>query len=167
VTAHGSSTAERIILVAPTGADAHNLASVLSKAGVSSTACPNLSAAAIELELGCGALVLTEDALNFSGHHELVAALDRQPAWSDVPVVLIVTGSRTPGAVAEAVRLIGSRGNIALVERPLHAATLVSTVQAALRARRRQYEVKTLLRERDELLASLEQRVAERTAKLE
>src|SRR4029079_16736122 len=59
------------------------------------------------------------------------------------------------------------RGNITLVERPLRATTLLSTLHAALRARERQYEVSNLLRERDELLATLEQRLADRTAKLQ
>ena len=40
-------------------------------------------------------------------------------------------------------------------------------MRSGLRARERQYEVRDLLAERDELLASLEQRVAERTARLQ
>ena len=49
----------------------------------------------------------------------------------------------------------------------MRAATLVSTLGSALESRKQQYEVRDLLRERDELLASLEQKVEERTAKLQ
>lgn len=167
MTANGLSAGERILIVAPIGADAHNLTSILAKAGLAAVACPDVSAIALEVARGCGAILLTEEALNHPRHRELSAALDRQPPWSDIPVVLIVTGGNSPTVSAEAIRLIGPRSNITLVERPLRSATLLSTVQAALRARRRQYEVKNLLQERDELLTSLEQRVAERTAKLQ
>lgn len=163
----GNPRDERILVVAPLGADAHNLSSVLGRAGFLVAACPNISAVALEVEQGCGAILLTEEALNYSRHHDLSGALDQQPPWSDIPIVLIVTGGNSPAACAEAVRLIGPRTNIAMVERPLRSATLLSTLDTALRARRRQYEVKGLLEERDELLASLERRVAERTAQLQ
>jgi signal transduction histidine kinase/CheY-like chemotaxis protein len=54
------------------------------------------------------------------------------------------------------------RGNVTLLERPLRILTLLSAVQSALRARRRQYEVRDLLtetrnavRQRDQFLAML------------
>jgi signal transduction histidine kinase len=165
VTANGQS--QRIVIVAPTGADAFNLNVVLTNAGLQAAACPHIGAAVQELERGCGVILLTEEALNDVRHHELAAALQRQPPWSDVPVILIVSAGNPPGASAEAVRMLGPRSNITMIERPLRSATLLSTLHAALRARVRQYEVRSLLDERDELLGSLERRVAERTAKLE
>ncbi len=162
-----SSSNERILIVAPIGADARNVASVLEKAGMVSAACPNVSAVALEIDQGCGVILLTEEAMNYSRYSDLSAALDRQPTWSDIPIVLVVSGASSRLPMMEAARLIGPRGNVTLLERPLRTTTLVSTLAAALRARRRQYEVKNLLGERDELLASLERRVAERTAKLE
>jgi signal transduction histidine kinase len=167
VSATSTSAADRVLIVAPTGADAHNLSVVLSRAGLIPAVCRDVAAAAQELEHGCGAILLTEEALNHRRYQDLTAALARQPPWSDVPLVMIVTGGNSPLAAAEAVRLVGPRSNLTLVERPLRRETLLSTLEAALRARRRQYEVKDLLRERDVLLASLEERVAERTARLE
>jgi signal transduction histidine kinase len=167
VTTPSNSNDERILVVAPTGADARNLSSVLKRAGLTVAVCPNVSAVALEIKQGCGGILLTEEALHYSRYHDLSAELDNQPPWSDIPIVLIVTGGSSPAACAEAVRLIGPRSNIAMIERPLRTATLLSTLDAALRARRRQYQVKSLLQERDELLATLEQRVAERTAQLE
>lgn len=158
---------ERILIVAPTGADATNLTTVLENAGLMSLACSNVSVVAREIDHGCGAILLIEEALNTSGNADLSSALQRQPPWSDIPVVLIVSGGNTTSAGIEAIRLIGPRSNITMVERPLRSATLLSTLHAALRARQRQYEVGALLRERDELLASLEKRVADRTSRLE
>lgn len=157
----------RVLIVAPVGADAHNLVSILTAAHLPAAACPTLAAIAAEIENGCSVILLTEEAFNQSRYDELAAALNRQPPWSDLPIVLIVTGGQTAHASAEAVRLIGKRGNLTLVERPLRRTTLLSTLHGAVRARARQYEIRDLLRERDDLLASLEQRVLERTAELE
>src|SRR5262249_25420697 len=48
-----------------------------------------------------------------------------------------------------------------LIERPTGVFTLVSAIRAALRARRRQYEIRDQLIKRQELEASLKQRAAE------
>jgi signal transduction histidine kinase len=158
---------ERVLVVAPLGGDAQNIADVLQAAGLPSTVCPNTSAAALEMAQGCGAVLLTEEALRYVRRDDLMHALEAQPSWSDVPVLLIVSGANRTREDAESIQLIRPRSNVTLIERPLRKETLLSTIHAALRARRRQYEVRDLLAERDELLASLEQRVVERTAKLQ
>jgi signal transduction histidine kinase len=56
---------------------------------------------------------------------------------------------------------------VTLLERRLRATTLMATIQTVLSSRRRQYEMRDLLCERDMLLSSLETRVAERTADLQ
>jgi signal transduction histidine kinase len=54
----------------------------------------------------------------------------------------------------------GPAVNLSLVERPFRVITLISTLRSALRSRRRQYEVR-------DLLEQLEEKVRERTARLE
>lgn len=166
MTAAPASGDERVLIVAPIGVDAQNMHDVLCRAGLAPNICPNLSAAAIELGRGCGAVLMTEEAFEYPRSGDLADAVSRQPAWSDLPLVLIVSGSHRGESKPAALQLMRTQTNFILVERPLRKDTLVSTVESALRARRRQYQVRELLRERDELLASLEQRVADRTAKL-
>jgi hypothetical protein len=60
MTTRAITAGERVLLVAPTGADAMNLCSILQRAGLTSAACPHLGALAVELEKGCGAILLTE-----------------------------------------------------------------------------------------------------------
>lgn len=156
----------RVLVVAPTGGDAANVTAFLTKAGLSSAVCPNLSAVALEIPDGCGAILLTEEAVNYERYRDLSRALGAQPKWSSIPVVLIVGGGKTASFHEEAARAIGVRGNLLLVERPVRTATLLSTLRSALATREQQYEVRDLLREREELLDSLEQKVQERTAKL-
>ena len=54
-----------------------------------------------------------------------------------------------------------------MLERPLNTVTLISSVRAALRARRRQYEVQDHLLDRETSAAQLEDLVRERTGQLE
>lgn len=156
-----------MLVIAPLGADAQNIEQVLNRAGVEPAVCPNLSAAALEIRQGCGALVLTEEALAYSRAADLNDALADQPPWSDLPLVMLVSARTGSDSRKEAIQRIGVRTNLIAIERPLHVDTLRSAVRSALRARERQYEVRDLLQERDDLLASLERRVEERTARLQ
>ena len=158
---------KRVLIAAPLGADARNISEVLAGAGLEAVVCRDLDGAMEEMVAGCAALLITEEAMS-SAHPPLISRqLDGQPAWSDMPVVLITSGGGQFSPVeTRATGLIGPRANLTLIERPLRASTLVATMRTALRARHRQYEIRDLLADREKLLASLEERVAERTTKL-
>lgn len=70
------------------------------------------------------------------------------------------TGQRgdatTPGL--ESLRALSSSSTVTLLERPLRIVTLVSAIKTALRARRRQYQVRDLLQQREAIMAELEAR---------
>ncbi len=161
-----SVSGQRVLVLAPLGADAVNIRHVLRHAGIETEIFPDLARLTTACAEDCGALLLTEEAVVPGRQGALVDRISRQPAWSDLPIVLITSGGRIDDASTRAVGLLGPHANIALIERPLRALTLVAAVKAALRARRRQYQVRDLLADREKLLASLEERVAERTAKL-
>ena len=157
---------QRVLVLAPLGADASNIRQVLRDAGIEAGTCPDLAALAASSADACDVLLLTEESVSPGRQGPLVERIAAQPAWSDLPIVLITSGGRIDDASTRAIRLLGDHANLTLVERPLRVLTLVSAVKSALRARRRQYEVRDLLADREKLLASLEERVAERTAKL-
>ena len=99
-----------------------------------------------------GTVLLTEEALTEGSVSTLATLLDRQPAWSDLPVT-ILTGrdGRAPGLVREDLKaVLGLRRGVIFLERPVRVATFLSVMQSALLARQRQYEL------RDELLARQE-----------
>lgn len=156
-----------MLVVAPLGADAANISEVLAGAGFLIEVCRDVAVATDAFSDGCGAMLLTEEAMNAQHHSFLSVQLKRQPPWSDVPIILITMGGRLNELSDRAVELIEARANLTLIERPLRTSTLVAAVKAALRARGRQYEIRDLLQDRERLLASLEKRVAERTAKLQ
>lgn len=156
-----------VLVMAPIGADAANVQSVLSRGGVKARVCASVGELRDGLERDCGAAILTEEVLTSGFTLFLNKAFAEQPPWSDIPVVLIGSGGISNSSAEAVAKLRGPRRTITLLERPLRAATLMATVQTALSARRRQYEIRDLLRERDAILSSLESRVAERTADLQ
>src|SRR5207237_10480181 len=75
--------------------------------------------------------------------------LKNQPAWSDFPFVFISrSGIEAEHSSARLLAVFGEEANISIVERPIRVSTLVSSVRSALRARRRQYEVRNYIAER-------------------
>src|SRR3546814_6687819 len=77
----------------------------------------------------------------------LTVLIQDQPAWSVIPVIIFP--SRLPQQrIADCrARLVSSLGNVTLLERPVQAITLTSSIRAAVRARERQYELQRLLSE--------------------
>ncbi|HEX7967395.1 MAG TPA: response regulator [Stellaceae bacterium] len=160
---------ERILILAPSGKDAQSVAVALDRAGLAEFACSDLVDLCAELDRGAGAALVAEEALRDG--RCLIDWLERQPAWSDFPI-LLAAASRGTGL--RRLRPLGPLGNVVLLERPLRSVTLVTAAQSALRARRRQYQVRDHLRERERAAAALrslnetlEQRVHERTHALE
>jgi signal transduction histidine kinase len=101
----------------------------------------------------------------------LLVLIDQQPAWSDLPIVLLTHHGGPEQNPAS--RFGPQLGNVTFLERPFHPETLISLVTTALRGRRRQYEARDRLVDlsQSELrlqntLETLEQQVEERTAQL-
>ena len=84
----------------------------------------------------------------------LVAWTAAQEPWSDLPFIILRSRGAANAESAPEFGFLRTSANITLVERPIGTGTLVSTVAAALRARRRQYEVKDSI----EALAQSERR---------
>ena len=143
-----------VLIVAPVGKDAELARAVLAKENIAAEVCENLESAAAKLNDATCALLLAQEALRATELPPLLEAIKRQPTWSDVPVIILTS----PGAERmsiDAVDIFGSAGNVSLLERPLHAVTLVSAVKVALRARTRQYETRDLLEQREMVLSGI------------
>jgi signal transduction histidine kinase/CheY-like chemotaxis protein len=152
---------ERVIIVAPVGRDSSLVQSVLGEASIHAVAAESVEQACDELDRGCGALLITEESLTPHATVRLAECLQAQPLWSDLPL-LVLCGMTELQQKPRSFRELGARANVTLVDRPLRIKSLVTAVESALRARRRQYEVHTLMEqlgerieERDRFLAIL------------
>jgi signal transduction histidine kinase/CheY-like chemotaxis protein len=141
-TPEASGADERVLLLAPTGRDAHMIAKVLGEAGVAAEACGDIDDFCRKMAGGAGAAFITEEALDALALKCLVEALGKQPPWSDFPLVVLTSGGGDEPPNMHVLKTLADAGNVTLIERPTRIITLVSALHAALRARRRQYEVR-------------------------
>ena len=157
----------RVLVFAPIGRDAAACANLLRRAGRSVLVCEHLAAMVDAVEEGAGAVFVAEEALFGKDTGRLTQWVERQPAWSDLPFVVLTSRNEEPRVVAWRQQLTSALRNVSLLERPIQPITLTSALRAALRARKRQYEVRALLDERERAAAVLEALVAERTRALQ
>ena len=143
---------ELIALLTPTGRDAAVTTSVLAAVGLAATACADMAALCARIEQGAGALLVAEEALRPSDVATLFAVLGQQPPWSDVPMVVLTGEGELSRAIPPALGELAAQANVTLLERPVRLATIVTVLRSALRARRRQYDVRDHLVERTQIL---------------
>jgi signal transduction histidine kinase len=155
---------ERVIIIAPVGQDAAAIATLLDTQGFETQICNGSVEYSRQMIDSAGALLLTEEALESAHGSLLLNLLKGQPPWSELPLIILTSGgeSRRAGLLDLAAAAAGS---VTLLERPVSTVTLTRSVQVALRSRRRQYQVRDLVSQLANLNQTLEQRVAERTAK--
>jgi signal transduction histidine kinase/CheY-like chemotaxis protein len=147
-----------VLLLTPNPADGEIAVVLLASHGIRARRGADLRALAAALDEGVGSAVLVEEVLDEAQLPLLREALERQPAWRDLPLVVV---ARAPQAVTQLLaRALPSAANVTLLERPLNAATLVSAVQAGLRATRRQLEVAALIEERERALRARDEFLA-------
>ncbi len=143
---------ELVLVWAPRGRDGTLACELLTRTGIPAKTCATVGELIARMNsVGCA--VITAEALAGSARDDLTAALAEQPPWSDFPIVLFAP--RGVDLADEALAAVKLLGNVTILERPVHSATLVSAVVSALRGRRRQYEAREAIHRRDQFLAML------------
>jgi two-component system, sensor histidine kinase len=150
----------KVVVVTPSKPDSALAIRFLAEHGIGAQHCHGIGELLAGLDASVGCVVLVEESLVEADVDPFHAALQAQPPWSDLPL-LVIAGQ--DGALLELIgRLFPHSGNVTLLQRPIHPLSLVSAVNVALRSRARQLEVRDLLeardtavRKRDEFLAML------------
>ena len=149
----------RVLLRMVTSKDAAMVIRLLARSGILAESCPDAALLAGEMSNGAGAVVIAEEILADQGFGRVMLALRAQPAWSDLPVIVVARSGVDSIAITDAVEQLA---NLTVLERPMRASSLVSSVRTALAARKRQY----LLRATMEGLHEADQRKTEFLATL-
>ncbi len=141
--------AGRVLVLAPIGRDADSAAELLERHGLRAVAVPDLHALANAIDDNAGAVLVTEEALVRADVDPLIAALQAQPTWSDLPFVFLAAQRTGPSTRSDPKRgqLPDRITNVMVLERPLSTVSLLSALDWALAARRRQFEVRDQLAE--------------------
>ncbi len=135
------------LIYTPHGRDATIAEALLREAGCASRICPDL--ARLEAALGdddCFAVV-TEEALRGADLSGIAARIAAQPAWSDLPFIVLTRGGGGPERNPAAAHLTEVLGNVTFLERPFHPTTFVSIARSALKGRYRQFEARARIEE--------------------
>jgi signal transduction histidine kinase len=130
------------MILAPVGRDGALAEHILGTAGMTASVCTDHTEACDGIRAGAGAVLLTQEAFMLEAAGCVVDVLLDQPAWSDIPVVVLISAGALPLRVPFLQTLLDAGANVTVLERPVPTTTLVSTLQTALRARRRQYQVR-------------------------
>jgi signal transduction histidine kinase len=137
-----------VAVLAPTGRDGEVARLVLTRTGLTPAICRDIDEICALVADDVGAILLAEEALSASATGTLVAWLAQQPSWSDIAVIVLTGNGELSRAMSSALARFVEQTNATLLERPVRVATLVTTLRTALRARRRQLDLRDHLEDR-------------------
>jgi len=138
----------RVLVVAPTGRDGPMICSLLAANGIACLSSATPEMARMESNAGAGAIVMAEEVLTLPEIAAWAAQISGQPSWSDLPLLLLTVAGAVSAENRRKARARQPLGNLVLLERPVRPETFISAVHAALRSRRRQYQVRDFMAER-------------------
>jgi signal transduction histidine kinase len=160
---------ERVLIIAPVGRDAQVMGELLSRHGFKPQIFASLAEGASQIKAGAGVLVVTEEALELGSLSQLFEALAAQPAWSELPLIILTTGGES--RLTRLLELTAdAAGSVTLLERPISTTTLICSLEVALNSRRRQYQVRDFLEEQRRTgreLREAHEQLADRAKQLE
>jgi signal transduction histidine kinase len=149
--------AMRIAVLAPFGLDAEVAGKVLREWGFEVFRCRNVEEVCDCIRREAGAVMITEEALTPEACDTLLVALRRQPAWSDVPIIVLTDEGALAREFSRSLQLLSEDANLTLMNRPVRLAGLVTALRSSLRARQRQLQVRNFIEERVVREAELQQ----------
>lgn len=133
----------RVVVLAPVGRDAALLADTFAATPIDTAIASDAAALLRMLAEGAGLAIIAEEALIPPVMQALLRWLGSQPPWSDMPLIVLTSSGRPTREDHLRAQELQALGNVTLIERPVRPDTVQSSARAALRARMRQYEIRS------------------------
>lgn len=121
--------------------DTAHIWSVLEAERIHGWRCESIDSLCARLD-ETAALLITEEALEERATEQLIAALEQQPDWSDIPLLLLTRNRTTEEAQVWLSHTLPRLGNVTVLQRPVKPMTLASAARVALRGRQRQFAMR-------------------------
>ncbi|MFO0417622.1 MAG: sensor histidine kinase [Pseudomonadota bacterium] len=141
---------ERVLICVESDQDAERIIGLLGSLDLAGINCPDYLELSELVKQGAAAIIFSAPPNILNRCLSALSFLRFQPAWSAIPIILIVEESTTPLTLSEDLPL-----GVTLLERPIQIKTLACVIRIALSSRRNQYMVRNLLNERETLVRLL------------
>jgi two-component sensor histidine kinase len=148
-----------VLVAAPFRRDAALLEEMLRQHGLATRICGDPTDLARELTADSAALVMSQEALTPRMLDVVAGHLAAQPSWSELPLVLLLDADHQHGSILAGLRTRLPSSKLTVLQRPVRALELVTAVQTAVAARRRQLQLRDHIVWQEELKRELNHRV--------
>jgi len=148
-----------VVIHAPYGGDSATLRQVLTDAGFAAVAAGDLSEFQALLRADAGLLVVSQEGLTEKSLSLIAEMLAQQDDWSELPIIVLLDQALHLNKAAGRLLELMPRSKLIIKQRPVHPAELTTSVDTALRARRRQYALARYIAHQEELRHELNHRV--------
>ena len=154
---HGS--LDHVLVLAPYRRDADYLGQLLSEHEIRVEACADPADIDTRLSGSPGVLVTTHEGLTLPILDAVARHLARQPAWSEMPIIVLLDRSSPNARIRAELAAAWPRARLLFYQRPMTPVELISGIQSALLARLRQRDVRDHIERETELRRELNHRV--------
>lgn len=150
---------DHVIVLAPYRRDADYLGRLLEEHDIRAVICAGIDDLIEGLSLSPGVVVATHEALTPPVVKTIADHLGMQPAWSEIPIIVLLDRTSPDTRVRAELQHLWPRARQLFYKRPVTPVELVSGVQSALLARLRQRDVRDHIEREIELRRELNHRV--------
>lgn len=150
---------DRVLVLAPYRRDADYLQKLFTEHDIGSDVCTSFDEIGERLAALPGVLVATHEALTPPVLSDVAEHLASQPAWSEMPIVILLDRTSNHARVRGELARVWSRARHLFYQRPVTPVELISGVQSALLVRLRQRDVRDHIYREIELRRELNHRV--------
>jgi signal transduction histidine kinase len=152
-----TTTAENRLVVPillPSGRDAPLVADILTRQGIEVAICTSMQTMLDYIAHLCGPFVIGEEALSGESLDRLAGILKRQPEWSDLPGIVLTSSIAGDVHIGD----LAALRQVSLIRRPIRKAVFINLIKTAMEARQRQYQVRDMLADMNEMNQKLRSR---------